>query len=243
MGLNITKFKITTLFTMLILAVTSYSQTEESTGETSGFSCQYALLAIIIDFERYRNGLGDPDLNTRLNGHLTTFRQHFAVLIAPDSFLDEPLRKELKQQWQLVGRRLGAWLVTLQQGGFIDQEITYQYQEQMTVFWNLLNTPTLYPQQMTPPQNVILLLQQNNLRYLDPSWRLAPYENLNRTQLTVMLDKELDALDLEAAGLQRKWTLLKQALLQEDRSMGFIVNRYSGDLVNRLFQLPDAAAF
>lgn len=243
MGLNIAKFKLITLFTMLMLTVTSSSQAQQSPTQADWFSCRHSLLATIIDFERYRNGLGDPGLDTRLKGHLTTFRHQFDALIAPDSSLSEPLRKQLKQQWQLVGRRLGAWLVTLQQGGFIDQEITYQYQEQMTEFWKQLNSPTLSPGQTTPIQRLILLLQQSNLRYLDPSWRLAPYNNLDLTALTTLTDRELAKSDLNDKNIQRKWPLLRQALLREDRSMGFIVNRYSNDLVDQLLRQPDTTAF
>ncbi|HCB38035.1 MAG TPA: hypothetical protein DEP79_00010 [Gammaproteobacteria bacterium] len=234
MGLTRPQFKIITLFALLTLGGVFPVQADENALHRAQFGSQSTLLAVIIDFERYRNGLGDRHLHQQLDTHLTRFRQHFETLSSIQPRLAEARRAALKQQWQRVARRLGAWLVTIEQGGFIDQEITYQYQEEMTAFWDQLSTQTSSSGLITPSEESILLLQHSNLRYLNAHWKLAPYAHHHLTELVALLDRQVQILQPRTTDLQRKWALLKRALLQEDRSMGFIVNRYSGALIELL---------
>ena len=100
MGLTRPQFKIITLFALLTLGGVFPVQADENALHRAQFGSQSTLLAVIIDFERYRNGLGDRHLHQQLDTHLTRFRQHFETLSSIQPRLAEARRAALKQQWQ-----------------------------------------------------------------------------------------------------------------------------------------------
>lgn len=197
------------------------------------FTCQYYLLELITEVELYRKGQGQSDVYEQLTDHLKQFRTHFESV---RESIPETDREGLEQQWKQVARNLSALLVTIRQGGFIDQEIRYQYQEQTSLLWNQLHGVALGLRKLTNNEQIVLQLQLANLRYLEPQWRLAPYEEGNIATIAEQIDANISAQNNLPPDFGKKWPLLRQALLQEGGSMSFIVNRYSGDLMSMLLE-------
>ncbi|MBA57330.1 MAG: hypothetical protein CMK89_23020 [Pseudomonadales bacterium] len=222
--------KVIVVFTLLWSTTFSKAATDQNL-----FAGQYYLLELMTDVELYRKGQGQSDVYDQLTGHLQNFRTHFASLLATGS-LPESDALSLQQQWKQVARNLSALLVTIRQGGFIDQEIRYQYQEQTSQFWRQLHGAALGQRELTGPEQVVLHLQLANLRYLEPQWRLAPHEESSLTAIAEQIDADVSELPNSPADFRKKWPLLRQALLQEGGAMSFIVNRYSGDLIALLLE-------
>ncbi|RLU00027.1 MAG: hypothetical protein D9N11_13310 [Ketobacter sp.] len=222
--------KVIVVFTLLWSTTFSKAATDQNL-----FAGQYYLLELMTDVELYRKGQGQSDVYDQLTGHLQNFRTHFESLLATGS-LPESDALSLQQQWKQVARNLSALLVTIRQGGFIDQEIRYQYQEQTSQFWRQLHGAALGQRELTGPEQVVLHLQLANLRYLEPQWRLAPHEESSLTAIAEQIDADVSELPNSPADFRKKWPLLRQALLQEGGAMSFIVNRYSGDLIALLLE-------
>jgi len=233
-------YKIITLFTLVLLLTGMAQPARASESQPDPLLAQHYLLELIEDFELYQSGRGKSGLNQQLQHHLQRFRFHFDPLLQAASGLPEQERTDLTRHWQQVARNFSAWLVGIEQGGFVDQEITYQYREQMTALWNRLYDITVSHIALQNREKLMLLLQQANLRYLNPDWKLAPHEQDDLASMTQQADSLIQGLRLTAAEqntvLQQKWPVLRQGLLQEDRAMEFIVKRYSGDLVSLLLQ-------
>ncbi|MCP5019536.1 MAG: hypothetical protein GY938_30275 [Ketobacter sp.] len=248
MGFRAGLFKCSVVFTLLVISLftplRADSINKAETQAWNGFLSQHYLLALITDFERYQSGLGDPQQYDSLTQHLQGFRTHFDPLLLAGSSLPETQKQQLKQQWQQTARALSACLVTVQQGGFIDQEIRYQYQEGMLTLWQGLHEAVSSSSfQITPDMELILLLQQVNLRYLNPAWVLPATKLQSIAAIADDIDLRVQAAPEDLAALKEKWPLLNQALRNEHQSMSFIVHRYSGDLVTLLLQRLEAARF
>lgn len=244
MGTRTTLFKLTILFTLILGFTVSPARAAFQANDRAVFLSQYTALALITDFEHYRSGRGKPGLYENLMQQLSDFRDHFDHLLAGDK-LPPDTKQQLKSQWQQAARNLGACLVTVKQGGFIDQEISYQYQEQMQLFWdNLYSLPLSAPNTREQRwMELVLVLQQTNLRYLNPAWELAPYQGSPIAGLVPAIDSLILATGEIQPQLQEKWPVLKQALENENRAMGFIVNRYSSDMVTLLLHQLDPTRF
>ena len=219
------------VFTLLLLSQVSRAQDAVHALQQNLFYSQYNLLRLVTDFELYRNGQGQNDVFDQLTAHLKQFRAHFDSVIAPESGLAETQRQALVQQWKDVARNLSALMVTVRQGGFIDQEIRYQYREQTSLLWRHLHAALLEQRSLTGSEKLVLLLQNSNLRYLEPQWRLAPHEEDSLGAMTDQIDTLISELPDAPDDFNRKWPLLRQTLQQDGRSMSFLVNRYSNDLV------------
>jgi|GEM_PF-1635254 len=248
MGCRAGLFKCAIVFTLLVIGpfspLRADSVAESENRSWEGFFSQHYLLALITDFERYQSGRGDPKLYASLTQQLQGFRTHFDALLLADSALQEAQKQQLKQQWQHTARALSACLVTVQQGGFIDQEIRYQYQEGMLALWkDLHDAVSVAPFPVTPDMELILLLQQVSLRYLNPVWTLPNTETPPIAAIADAIDLRVQAAPEDLTALKEKWPLLNQALRDENQSMSFIVHRYSGDLVTLLLQRLEAARF
>ena len=220
--------KVIVVFTLLWSTTFSMAATDQNL-----FASQYYLLELMTDVELYRKGQGQSDVYEQLTGHLQRFRNHFESLLQTTPETD---RQNLEQQWKQVARNLSALLVTVRQGGFIDQEIRYQYQEQTSLLWSKLHAVALGQRALTSAEHVILHLQLANLRYLEPQWRLAPYEEGSLDTIADQIDDRISALNNPPADFSKKWPLLRKALRQDGGTMSFIVNRYSGDLVSMLLE-------
>lgn len=238
MGFSGSQIKLIILFTML-LAISSAFITNPALATENQFSepmpraaffTRHYLLTILTDFERYQSGQGNPDLAEHLTAQLKALQPHL------DTLQDQ--QPSLQQHWQLAARALSACLVTVQQGGFIDQEVSYQYQERMLALWHTLNTlhPLTAKADIHAPMDLILLLQMANLRYLNPRWLLAPYHQKSLLEMTGYIEASIQVAAQTTPAVTDKWPLLQQAFLNESRSMEFIVNRYSSDLVSLLIQ-------
>ncbi|MEE2731615.1 MAG: hypothetical protein VYA55_12415 [Pseudomonadota bacterium] len=235
MGPPTGQFKVICVFTLLLWTVSATSQVAPPPLQQTFFGSQFYLLEVMTDFERYRNGQGQADVYGQLSGHLIQFRAHFDALTSAPG-LPETDREALQQHWQGLARNLSALLVTVRQGGFIDQEIRYQYQEQASLLWQHLLGLSLAEREPDKTEQLILLLQLANLRYMEAQWRLAPYAEHSLPQMADDIEARFSALPDAPADISRKWPLLHKALQQEGGSMSFIVNRYAGDLVTLLRQ-------
>lgn len=227
------QFKVIAVFTLILSLATTVAN-GATLPQRHLFYSQYYLLQLVTDFELYRNGQGQNDVFEQLTEHLKQFRVHFDPLTAGTSELTETDRQALAQQWKELARSLSALLVTVRQGGFIDQEIGYQYREQTSLFWRHLHGVALARRNLTDQEHLVLLLQSANLRYMEPLWRLAPHEETSLVDMAAKIDSCVSALPNPPEEFEQKWPLLHRALQQDNRSMSFLVNRYSSGLVSPL---------
>lgn len=235
-----------TLFSLLCWSCTAQSAANPPALAThQAFQMQHHLLSIMDDFHHYQSSQGDPLYYSSIEQHLRAFK---AGLDRNLQTLPESEAKALNDRWKSTARALSSGLVALKQGGFLEQEVLYHYEEEMHGLWaDLLRlSPSIAFTQPEPTQKwmaLTLLMQQLALRYTNPSLALAgPYQSATLAQMATDFDSALTRVANQHAQdalkpIQEKWAVLQPALHNNSGKMGFIVTRYSNDIVALLITL------